>query len=232
MSFVLRSTRKIIAVVISFLAFYLLALFLLSLYLKTELIYTLLAALISVLAFVVLGLLSYLVINILSFIKGLLFKSKHKKSPVVIEERKSTDNTRVIDVDRRDFLKLIGSFGVGAFLLALFAKEAKALQFGGTGTPDQPLGNSQTTGSVTLTSADTWYQIPSSNLSSRVFISVHNRSGYDMFWTFDDNVNSSTGGMLFPDGANLMLDAGDAVSVYVRCGTAAQVCWYAESQSN
>jgi hypothetical protein len=139
------------------------------------------------------------------------------------------------DEKRRLFLKALGTLGLGGLVYLLFTKKAQALQFGGTGVPDpigvEPLGGSQTTGSVTLTSADTWYQVPSSNQSNRVFLALQNRSGYDMYWALDNTVSASTGGLLFPDGATLQLDAGNAVNVYVRCGTAAQVCWYAESQS-
>lgn len=151
------------------------------------------------------------------------------------ERLKSNPNEEKIDEKRRQFLKALGSLGLGALLLSLFSKKAYGLQFGGTGVPDpigiEPLGSSQTTGSVTLTNADTWYQVPSSNQTSRVFLVLHNRSGYDMYWTFDNSVSASTGGLLFPDGATLQLDAGTAVNVYVRCGTTGQACWYAESQS-
>ena len=120
-------------------------------------------------------------------------------------------------------------------LWAIFRKDAGAVQFGGTGIPDpigvEPLGNSQTTGSVTLTNADTWYQVPNSNQTSRVFLVVQNRSGYGMYWSFSNSVNASTGGLLLPDGATLQLDAGNGVNIYIRCGTAGQAIWYAESQS-
>lgn len=139
------------------------------------------------------------------------------------------------DVDRRLFLKTLGSLGLGGLIYFLFTRKAEAIQFGGTGVPDpigiEPLGNSQTTGSVTLTNADTWYQVPASNQANRVFLVLHNRSGYDMYWSFDNTVSASTGGLLFPSGGTLQFDAGSAVKVYARCGTAAQVCWYAESQS-
>ena len=154
---------------------------------------------------------------------------------------KNDDSVKVVlkeeglDSGRRQFLRLAGSLGVGAVFFSLLRRDANALQFGGTGVPDpigvEPLGNSQTTSSVTLTDADTWYQVPSSNQASRVFLLLQNRSGYDMYWTFDNSVNASTGGLLFPTGATLQLDAGAAVNVYARCGTAAQVVWYAESQS-
>lgn len=140
-----------------------------------------------------------------------------------------------IDENRRLFLKTLGSLGLGGLVYFLFTRKAQAIQFGGTGVPDpigiEPLGGSQTTSSVTLTDTGTWYQVPTSNQASRVFLVLHNRSGYDMYWSFDNTVNASTGGLLFPNGGTLQFDAGSAVKVYIRCGTAAQVCWYAESQS-
>ena len=140
-----------------------------------------------------------------------------------------------LDLGRREFLRLAGTLGIGALLLSLFRRPAQAIQFGGTGVPDpigiEPLGNAQTTGSVTLTDANIWYQVPASNQASRVFLALHNRSGYDMYWAFDNTISASTDGLLFPSGGTLQLDAGSTVKVYVRCGTAAQAVWYAESQS-
>ncbi len=76
-----------------------------------------------------------------------------------------------VDKDRRLFLKTLGSLGLGGLVYFLFTRKAEAIQFGGTGVPDpigiEPLGGSQTTGSVTLTDANTWYQVPSSNQSNR-----------------------------------------------------------------
>lgn len=141
-----------------------------------------------------------------------------------------------LDIARRDFFKALGALGFGA-LITYFIRPrgVSALSFGATGTPDpigiKPLGNSQTTGSVTLTDANTWYQVPAANLTSRVFLVLQNRSGYDMYWSFDNTVSASTGGLLFPNGATLTLDANADVDVYVRCVTAAQACWYSESQS-
>jgi hypothetical protein len=166
---------------------------------------------------------------ILSFRKFLIIRQKVQVQslPLVVPEK--------IDKNRRLFLKTLGSLGLGGLVYFLFTKKAQAVQFGGTGVPDpigiEPLGNSQTTGSVTLTDANTWYQVPAGNQASRVFLVLHNRSGYDMYWTFDNTVSASTGGLLFPSGGTLQFDAGNAVNVYVRCGTAAQTCWYAESQS-
>jgi len=161
---------------------------------------------------------------------------------IIIRQKPKKENTALptvipekIDENRRFFLKTLGSLGLGGLVYFLFTRKAQAIQFGGTGIPDpigiEPLGGSQTTGSVTLTDANTWYQVPSSNQSNRVFLVLHNRSGYDMYWSFDNTVSASTGGLLFPSGGTLQFDAGNAVKVYVRCATAAQVCWYAESQS-
>lgn len=164
------------------------------------------------------------------------FLTAKEKKVVPQEAVVSQEVDEAYDIKKREFLKVLGSLGLGALLVSLFrVRDVSALSFGGTGVPDpigiEPLGSSQTTGSVTLTDANTWYQVPSSNLTSRVFLVLQNRSGYDMYWTFDNAVSASTGGLLFPDGATLQLDAGADVNVYVRCGTAAQVCWYSESQS-
>lgn len=169
-----------------------------------------------------------------SLLRVLLFARQSqrldKKSgslPTVIPEK--------VDNQRRLFLKTLGSLGLVGLIYFLLTKKTQALQFGGTGIPDpigiEPLGNSQTTGSVTLTNANTWYQVPPTNQTNRVFLVLHNRSGYDMYWSFDNTVSASTGGLLFPSGGTLQFDAGSAVNVYVRCATAGQVCWYAESQS-
>lgn len=223
---------KKLTAIFSFLIAYLIYLYLISKYLIVED-----ESLFSVIIYSALLIILFVVVAV--FFKYLLVakKAKYKHKLPYKNSIKPSDkaNKDTFDKNRRQFLKLAGSLGLSAFFLSLFSKKAQALQFGGTGIPDpigvEPLGNSQTTGSTTLTDADTWYQVPSSNQANRVFIVLHNRSGYDMYWTFDNTVNASSGGMLFPSGGNLMLDAGNAVNVYARCGTAGQSCWYAESQS-
>ncbi|MDD3662001.1 MAG: hypothetical protein PHG63_02945 [Candidatus Dojkabacteria bacterium] len=149
-----------------------------------------------------------------------------------------TDKTD-FDPVRRQFLSLLAKTGILGILVLLFTHQPKsvdALTFGASGltTPVgvKPLGGSQTTGSVSLADADTWYPVPSSALSDRVFLILHNRSGTSMYWTFDDSVNNSSGGLMFPAGGTIQLDVNPDVTVYVRCPSAGESVWYAESQSS
>jgi len=162
-------------------------------------------------------------------------KKSKSKNPLLLPA--TQEDSEEFDSTRRNFLKAIGALGLGALIsYFIWPRKASALSFGGSGgavdpVGIKPLGGQQTTGSITLTNADTWYPVPAEPLSERVFLVLQNRSGVDMYWSFDNSVSASTGGLLFPNGATLTLDANADVEVYVRCGTAGQTCWYSESQS-
>lgn len=75
--------------------------------------------------------LAYLPLTFLGW--GLLLRNQKKRSmePVVVEEPKEIkQGGGVLDIDRREFLRLIGVAGVSFFIYSIFAKRAEALFFG------------------------------------------------------------------------------------------------------
>jgi hypothetical protein len=153
---------------------------------------------------------------------------------LIKDNKKVVNKTSLLeDYEKRQFLKFVGSLGLSAFLLFFLNKKTKAVRFGETGGEEvggDSLSGEQTTGSVTLTDADTWYQVPATNQEERVFLALNNRSGQAMYWSFSGEVSSTEGGMLFPSGGNLMLDVSSTVNVFVRCPVTGQQVWYVESQ--
>lgn len=68
---------------------------------------------------------------------GLMLRNHKKRlvKPVVIEEPREISQGGVPNIDRREFLRLIGVAGVSFFIYSIFAKRAEALFFGRAAEP-------------------------------------------------------------------------------------------------
>ena len=78
-------------------------------------------------------------------------------------------------------------------------------------------------GSVTLTSADTAYAVPSTASTSNHVLILYNGSDTDMYWGYQ---NSNSNGILLASGKTIALNLGANDQVYAYCGSASKSITY------
>lgn len=146
-------------------------------------------------------------------------------------------NKEKLDISKRDFLKALGSLSLGAFIFFLFSKKAQALSFGSTGLPD-PVGVKHFSGagadfSITLTSADTAYQVPASGSvpAKDYILSIYNGSDADVFWGWSSDIGATPAKRkIIPSGGTMNIDLAANQYFYLVCGSAGKVIAYSTKE--
>jgi hypothetical protein len=140
---------------------------------------------------------------------------------------------RVIDISKRDFLKIIGSLGLGFLLTLIFKQKAQALSFGGSGvTGPLDINHFSGTGadySLTLTNADAAYQCPASaNVPNEDYIlDIYNGSDTDIYWGWSDDIaDTSALRRIIPTTGVLNIDMAINQSLYLVCDSAGKAVAY------
>jgi len=183
-----------------------------------------------------------------SFLPVIFFFVKKPKATKSVVFEPIAEEEAVKDPQLRQFLRVVGVTGVGLFLLSLLnPKKVGAAFFGsvpGPGTValkdtsdtkiNPATSDNQTNGSqitnlkgmtsptstaVTLTTADTAYKLPSSELANRKTIIIYNSSDTNVY-IGSSGITTSTGVLLPPEG-QMSLDC--EKDLYAVCGTSGKI---------
>lgn len=133
-------------------------------------------------------------------------------------------------------MKALGAAGLSALVFSILPKRAQALVFGSSMRAPDPIGLKNSSGTlinpateekqtvpfttcvntaVTLTTADTAYRLPTSELADRKSITIHNASDTDCY--IGGSSVTTSNGILLPVGGTMTLDAESGI--YGVCGT-------------
>lgn len=161
---------------------------------------------------------------------------------IIDDTEKISNIDKIGDINKRNFLKVIGMLGAGALLFSIFPKKSKAagLIFGSSQRAPDPIGLKNSTGNlinpatkegqfpsgdsmngtIDLTLADTWYAVPAEAPANDyvIVVSLENSSGTVRFGLSNTGSPSATNGNQAPTHLSLKLGAGK--SVYFASSTA------------